>query len=724
MTSREQTIPHGDGGGRLPDAGLSGFMGILKRHAPSIALVTLASLGLASAYLLVTPHIYTASTTLFIDPRTRKLVTDDVIQDGLGADANLVESQVSIITSDTVLGRAVDRLELDKDAEFAPPPSNGLLSPIKELIRGPRPVLDDRTRAIEQLSNAVKVKRAQKTYVVDIEVDSTLPAKAARIANAIAEAYLADQTASRSAEARRAHGLIDARLGELSEQVRKAETRIDEFKTANKILTSEGAIATEQELGKLNAELASARAAVAEAKARFEQAGTTTRGRFTPESLPESITSGLIQKLRDQYAQVARREAALASQLQAKHPELVEIRSQLIEITAQIGLELKRIAAAAKSEYQIAAYREQELQRTIARAQEEVARTSTGQIKLREYEREADASRELLRAFLARAKETQEQENTSTPQARVVSPAAVPARPSRPSGVLLLALGLIGGLGLGVARALAAGHLDRSLRADSGAATLGGLHLAATLPEIAPRRLFERMAQRLQRGRTDGDANVYTDLLMAVSDTTGAVAPAYRQAVLRLLARLRAGAGPGEALTLMFAGPHKGAGSSSTALAVAYAAALGGDRVLLVDAASADAELAGVFSRNRAKSETVMLDNNMLDNKEDLARIATTDARSGLTFLPIALADLRALKGEQRRRLMAGVTGLAQDYDLTIIDAGALLEDESAVCLVPAADRIALVGRAGVTTSDALALLADVLEPAADRIAGVVLDRA
>ena len=84
------------------------------------------------------------------------------------------------------------------------------------------------------------MKRAQKTYVVDVEVTASTPAKAAHVAQGVLDAYIADQTAAKSADAKRANALIDARLGELRNQVRSAETRYDDYKRANNILTSEG----------------------------------------------------------------------------------------------------------------------------------------------------------------------------------------------------------------------------------------------------------------------------------------------------------------------------------------------------------------------------------------------------------------------------------------------------------------------------------------------------
>ncbi len=697
---------------------LGGFISILARYKWPILLLTLVGLGLSALLLSATPQMYSATGAVFIDPRSRKIVTDDVVQGGLGADASLVESQVAIITSDGVLRRVVEAEKLADDPEFAPPPSTGFLAKIKDLIRGPRPYADPVALAMENLARSTKVTRAQKSYVLEVSTVSNSPVKAARLVNAILAAYTSDQMAAKGEEAKRANSLIDGRLGELREQVRRAETRVDEFKKANKILTSEGGLVTEQQLGKLNSELATARAVAAEARARYEQVTAATRQGGDPSSLPDVVKSGLVQKLREQYAQVARREAALSSQLQGRHPVLIEVRSQLKELQNQITAEVRRISSGAKGEEAIAVSREREVVKAIEKAKEEISRTNTAQIKLRELEQEVSTSRELLGAFLARAKETLEQSNLSTPESRIISPAAVPTRAYAPSPILVLSLGLLGGLGLGIARALIGDTLDPSLRRATDIAKASGMQSVAGLPAIGGRSAAGWLTGWFRTGSTSsGSAMGFSDVMRAVNDTAGTFAPDYRQAVLRLLNVVRSEAQPGRAHTVMFVSPTSGAGSSSAALATAYTAALAGERVLLVDATSIDAELSGVFARDLQNDSIVVL-----DNKDDLARITTRDFKSGLSFLPIALTDLRTLKSSQRRRLVTGLRALAQSYDLVFIDGGALLEDEAAASLLPAADQILVVARAGTATQQQIAETQRVLVPVADRVSGLVMN--
>ena len=77
-----------------------------------------ALIGVAVA--LSTPKKYEAFAELLIDPRDLKLSDRDLTQTGLPNDATLaiVENQVRVLTSGTVLNKVVDKLKLTEDSEF------------------------------------------------------------------------------------------------------------------------------------------------------------------------------------------------------------------------------------------------------------------------------------------------------------------------------------------------------------------------------------------------------------------------------------------------------------------------------------------------------------------------------------------------------------------------------------------------------------------------------
>ena len=693
---------------------LGGLWRVLARYLRSILAMTLASTILAALYLWTTPPTYTSSTTLFIDPRPKKIVSEDTTQGGLGTDLALLESQVAIIKSDAVLSRVVDKEKLAIDPEFAPPPSTGLRASIKTLL-GIKPTESDpAAQALVSLGQRVAVKRAQKTYVVEIEASSASPVKAARLTQAIVAAYLADQTTAKTEEAKRANALIDGRLGELREQVRKAETRVDEFRKTNKILTSEGGTVGEQQLTRLNTELVNARSQAAETKARYDEVLLAAKT-GNPDVITDPAKTGLVQRLREQLAQVARREASLSSQLLPRHPVLIDIRSQTAELKSQIAAELKRVTATAKSEFQVAESRERELSKTLEIAKSEVGRTNTAQIKQRELEQEVAASRELLRVFLARSKETDEQQRITAPDARVISPASVPARASKPVPALILSLGLLAGLAAGVARALTLDHFDRSMRSGGDIESRTGLRAIASLPALEAE---PKSAVWFRSAKVAGpiEASPFGRHARALSKTGGRNALGYRQAVLSLLNRLDIDSALGDRHTILITSPHSGSGTAEAAFSLAYAAAHKGRRVLLIDAASAETALSDALAGPMPSNRAIML-----HDKHDLASIATTDPATSLVILPIALADLPTLRPAQRQRLIRGLRDLSADFDLVVIDAGPALEDQSAGIMLPLATRVAILARTGETDADSITATAWQLDGARDRIAGVVL---
>jgi polysaccharide biosynthesis transport protein len=677
----------------------------LLRNKRKVLLATLASLLLGLTYLWLAAPMYTSTASLFVDPRSRKI--EEAVQSGIGGDTTLLESQIAIITSDGVLKRVAEKLNLAANAEF----TNEEKRPFGELtsifVRGTMPATPAE-KALAYLRKAVKVSRVQKTYAFEITATASSPAGAAELAQAVLNAYFADQTEAKSAEAKRANELLDSRLGALRELVQQAETRADEYRKANKILTSEGANVNEQQLTKLSAELVSTRAVAAETKARRDQIQSAIKSGAEPDVLGDAARSGLIGKLREQYSQVARREASLSTQLQPGHPLMIDVRSQLNAVKTQINAELKRVATAAESEYQVAANREKEVSAQIERARQEVGTLNTAQIRLRDLEQDVAGSRELFKKFLDGAKESQQQQTISTPDARVITQPVAPSAPSKPVPWLVMALSLLTGLGTGTAWALKGEKTTTALKSLDQFTRQTGMSALSAIPEL-------KSGSSALRGPALPYGVQFSDMLSALGSKQARHA-AYNQSILRLLSKIKSQGRAGRPNTVLFGSPHSGAGNSAAVLAVAYSAAMSGERVLLVDSTSINPELSSVFAATLPQSTTVIL-----DSKDHLNKIITRDARSNLSFLPIALADLRTLKTQQRRRLVAGLNAVSQDYDWIFIDAGALLEDEAATILLPATTQVYLVARSGSTGGEDIDETLAILEPVRDRIAGGIL---
>jgi polysaccharide biosynthesis transport protein len=421
----------------------------LWRGKWTIVASSLIALALGLVFIAVAPRQYTAATQILIDPTDLLAVGNGATPSTPLSDAGLlqVESQVRVLGSDAVLRRVITALSLDQDREFA-----GSRSPLRALGEdilaaiGLRrdDISEDRTlAALTELKRHVVVKRDERTYVVEVDVTTCDPEKSARIANAIADAYLAEQTQIRADAARQVSQSLSGRLKDLRDRVREAEEKIEDYKARNNMIGANGLLVNEQQLSDINNQLAAARVRTADAKARLGQITLVQRTKDENGAFPAALQSPTITALRSQYAEIMRREAEELATLGPRHPAVLDIQAQADRLRRMIDNEIDRTAVAARTEYESAKASEQTIADNVKALEGTTVDTNQAMVGLRELEREAQASRDIYQAFLVRARETGEQQLIDTKNIRVISRADMPLRRSSPPSGILIALGAL-----------------------------------------------------------------------------------------------------------------------------------------------------------------------------------------------------------------------------------------------------------------------------------------
>src|ERR1700722_14848367 len=294
--------------------------------------------------------------------------------------------------------------------------------------------------ALEALNRHINVKKTDRSFIVDIDVWSKDPAKAAMLANALAQTYLTESRNSQATAARRATTELSGRLMELKERLRKAENALAIYKAQNNFVGTQDTLISDQQLSASNQRLAAARAATLDAKAKYDQIVASRRAATDNGAIPEALQSQTIANLRAQYAEARKRYAELASELGPLHPALRQMDKQVEDLRHAINEEVERFVQSAKNDLARARDFEASLNKALEAQKHQSVELSQASVRLCELEREVDASRDVYQSFLKRSRETEEQESLNTSSARIIGEATVPQRRTFPPAMSLLAM--------------------------------------------------------------------------------------------------------------------------------------------------------------------------------------------------------------------------------------------------------------------------------------------
>jgi len=426
---------------------------LLWRHRVMMAAAALIGACLAVAIGKSLTPKYLATSQLYVDPRELQLVDRELTpraQDVSGL-AMVVESQARLITSNRVLLQVIQDTHLDKDPEFGGD-SRGMMASLLGLFGIEfRSAAENKLgpmAALEALNRHINVKKTDRSFIVDIEVWSYDPVKAAMLANALSNAYLTESKNSQSTAARRATTDLSGRLKELKERLRNAENALAVYKAQNNFVGTQDTLISDQQLSASSQRLAAARASTLDAQAKYDQIEASRRAATDVGAIPEALQSPTVANLRAQYAEARKHHAEMAAELGPLHPLLRQMTQQVDDLRRTINEEVERFAQSAKNDLARARDYEASLNNALETQKRQSVQMSQASVRLRELERDVEASRDVYQSFLKRSRETEEQEGLDTSSARIIGEATVPQRRMFPPAMSVLAMigFMLGGL--------------------------------------------------------------------------------------------------------------------------------------------------------------------------------------------------------------------------------------------------------------------------------------
>ena len=430
---------------------LESFVHFLRQQYGVILSVSLLTMAIGVINLITTPSSFTAVATMLIDARKAQSFQQQPLYSDAQIDSASIESQVRILKSDIVGLSVIKNLRLNEDPEFIGSGWGGGVASEYDVMR----------RALGVLASRLNVKRDGLSYVIELSFRSYDADKAARIANAIVDAYIVDQLEAKYQSTLRASTWLQDRIRDLRAQASAGEQAVVDFKREHNIIDAAGKSTIGQRLGEINSQLIIVRAQTAEARARLDRIQTVLSfdsSGAVNATVTDTLKSEVVTKLRSQYIELASRAADWSARYGHEHLAAVNLRNQMREIQSAIIDELRRLAETYKSDFEIAKQRENDIQKEYDKAAAQAEKTNQAQVVLKDLESSSQTFRALYENFLNRYMESVQQQSFPITEARLISPAARPLKKSHPKTFLVLAIaacvGIIFGIGIGVLRDL------------------------------------------------------------------------------------------------------------------------------------------------------------------------------------------------------------------------------------------------------------------------------
>jgi succinoglycan biosynthesis transport protein ExoP len=701
---------------------------LVGRQLPIFLVVIPCAMALGLLYLLTTPPSYTAIGKLLIDTRKVPAYQQQQIFGDQTIDTVAIATQVEVLTSENVSLAVIRDLKLTDDPEFVGP-SAGLIGAFFHWISS---TFDSGSGAMQTESQLLrralsnfearrKVTRVPLTYAMEISFSSVNPAKAAQIANAISDAYIVDQLEAKYQSARRASAWLQERINTLRAEASADSQAVVDFKQKNNIIESSGKLMNEQRLSEVNTQLMLARAATAEAKARFDRITQIMSKDIPDVSVGDALKSEVVIKLREHYLELAGREAIWSKKFGSDHLATISLRNQMLELRRNIADEMQKIAESSKSEYEIALKREASIRQSLDNAVAESHITNQAQVQLRDLESKAQTSRTMYDNFLHRYMEAVQEQSFPVSEARLITPATPPRVKSHPKPVIVLVLSLAGGTTIALGAAVLREASNRVFRAAAQVENALQVNCLAMLPILKPALPATAKKNQAHDVTFDEARRIKrsNDLLSyAVDEPFSQFTELLRS--LKVVADLNGGVQANRVIGFTSTLPDEG--KSTLAANFAAMVAHSGPRVILLDADLRKPKLSWTFAPG-ATAGLVEVAAGQIGLEETI----WTDPESGLIFLPAGPQSAKLLHPNEILASLAikSLIGKLRDtFDYVIVDfapIAAVVDTRTTASFI---DSYIYVIEWGQTKIDAVKHSLSNAPEVFDRLLGVVLNKA
>lgn len=480
------------------------YLRTINRFKWGILGLALITSTLATLAVFSIKPVYQATATLLIESQQANVVS---IEEVYGLDTGNSEyylTQFEILKSRQLAEKVIKELNLLEHPEFNPEPSS-LSFNWRDLlpVELPQQEVTEEEQAKIKLQlitsgflHKLTISPVRKTQLVNISFEANNPLLAARIANAVGNAYIENNLDARLQLTYKASEWLLERLSGLREQVKTSESKLQEYRNKEQIIGRDGgADIANDELSLISTRLVDVRRKRMESESLYRQIrAVPSQDMEAYENIPLILNHPLVRDLKRAELETALKKADLSKRYGSKHPQMQAVESELQDVRISLHSQIRKIVRSIENDYKIAQTNERSLKNDQKNAKLTLQSINNKDHSLKALEKEAESNRKLYDTFFNRLNETNATGDLQTANARISDPAIAPLRPSKPNKKLIVIATFIASIMFGVALALLMEALNNTIKSASDIETKLHSTMLGLLPLLTSKKNHDKIS--------------------------------------------------------------------------------------------------------------------------------------------------------------------------------------------------------------------------------------
>ena len=445
---------------------------IISENRKPIAKITVVFVTLAILYLLIASPVYESEALLRIKQ-----------QQGLGG------SLLDVATT----GNIGNQRQMSTYAEILK--SRSVIIPVIEATEVQNK--DGKYPGYEGYVGRITTSPFKDTDILSVKMTANEPGKAQQANQALLAAFLHRMTELTRVEQTATKNFLQDRTDAAKQDLDKAETALQDYKIANKILTpSDSSKLFLNRISLAEKEAATNRIEMGTAQAKLNAANRILGGEGQ-----YAADSNVVRAYNTQLAKLEAERISYLDKYTEKHPRMIELNDQIAELKAKIAEETRKVAALqapsdnavhqrlvaskfqSEGELIVAQQKAALLQEVIDQNNKELEQLPAVEKGYVKVARDAQVAGELYIMLAKRLEESKVAEVMVPTNVQIVDEPTLPERPIAPRKGRTLALAALLGLLLGCGYTVAMQLMNRTIRTEDDVKNYLGLPVMGAIPD-------------------------------------------------------------------------------------------------------------------------------------------------------------------------------------------------------------------------------------------------